>query len=189
MINTLIIGQDINSIIYIFNTFVSKIKEIKITNVVSSIENAISIIRNNNIDLVLLNINMKNKSDINLLKYIRHGNYINKPKIIIISDRIHYAQNNENERDFIVIKKLKNSEKILKQIVKIINNMKEKKDIERRVVQELTNMGYDFKYKGTQYLFDSIIYIYKLNNYDTLNNLEKNVYKQIANKYKKVLII
>lgn len=50
---------------------------------------------------------------------------------------------------------------------------------------DLQEMGYNFKYRGTLYILDAIEYIYKSNNMDLLENLEKNVYNIIANKYNK----
>jgi len=49
----------------------------------------------------------------------------------------------------------------------------------------LEKLGYNWKYKGTNYLLEAIIYIYKNNNLDLLDNLEKNVYKYISCRYNK----
>ncbi len=46
-------------------------------------------------------------------------------------------------------------------------------------------MGYNWKYKGTNYLMEAILFIYTSNNLDLVDNLEKNVYKYIAYKNNK----
>ena len=46
-------------------------------------------------------------------------------------------------------------------------------------------MGYNWKYKGTNYLMEAILFIYTSNNIDLVDNLEKNVYKYIAYKNNK----
>lgn len=56
---------------------------------------------------------------------------------------------------------------------------KERK-IEKVVYEELSLIGYNFKLKGTKYLFETLIYIYKSGKIELVDNLEKNVYKYIA---------
>lgn len=69
-------------------------------------------------------------------------------------------------------------------------NEKEISKITKKIKNELLLLGYNFKLKGTQYLLETIKYIYIKNDMSLLENLEKNVYKYIAeNNGKKVLNI
>ncbi len=62
--------------------------------------------------------------------------------------------------------------------------------ITQKISEELLLLGYNFKLEGTHYLLESISYIYNKNDIKLLENLEKNVYKEIAIKNgKKILNI
>lgn len=74
---------------------------------------------------------------------------------------------------------------------KIILGTDEETDISiirQKVLNELSLLGYNFKLKGTQYLLDSIVYIYTKKNMNLLENLEKNVYRYISEKNNKSLL-
>lgn len=58
----------------------------------------------------------------------------------------------------------------------------------QKVINELLILGYNFKLKGTQYLLDSIIYVYSNKNEEMLENLEKNVYKYVSLKNNKTVL-
>ena len=53
-------------------------------------------------------------------------------------------------------------------------------EIKNDIIKQLLLLGYNFKHKGTHYLIESIIYIYKKEQMELVDNLEKNVYKYIA---------
>ena len=60
-----------------------------------------------------------------------------------------------------------------------------KENLNKDVLFYLSTLGYSFKRNGTMYIAEAILFIYKSNNLDLLDNLEKNVYKYIAHKNKK----
>lgn len=53
-----------------------------------------------------------------------------------------------------------------------------------KVVKELEYIGYKFKYKGTHYLVDTIMQMYKSQN-NMVDNLQTGIYPLIAEKYNK----
>jgi len=63
------------------------------------------------------------------------------------------------------------------------NSITEKK---RRIAEELEEVGYSFKYKGTQYIMEAIL---ELRNKDliSIGNLQTTLYPLIAKKYKKTV--
>lgn len=71
----------------------------------------------------------------------------------------------------------------------LINEIIKMHDIEKiklMIVKELEYIGYQFKYKGTHYLADSILEMYL--QHDTMtDNLQTNVYPLVAKKYNKTL--
>lgn len=188
MIRTLIVEDNLNYVKSMTNLVINRIKEIHITNIATTIAEAINIIINNNIDLVFLDLKLPDATGMELINQIKNMNSIKKPKIIIISSELDLIQDIENKENFCVINKLKDSEFILNEIKEVTNQIKysqNEEQIKKRIVYELDNIGYNFKYKGTQYIYDTILFIYQSNNLDLLNNVEKNVYKFIAYRYEK----
>ena len=59
--------------------------------------------------------------------------------------------------------------------------------IKKKITEELSNLGYNFKYKGTYYLLETIMTIYEHGSEELLDNLEANVYKIIAYKNNKTI--
>ena len=69
----------------------------------------------------------------------------------------------------------------LNNIVTKISKSFETDRVEQYIINELLSIGFDFKYKGTKYLLETILYIYKNKRLELLENLEENVYKYVAN--------
>lgn len=55
----------------------------------------------------------------------------------------------------------------------------QKNEVRNKIVKELKKLKYNFSYKGTKYLVDTICIIYNLKEYYDYN-LEKNIYPLIA---------
>ncbi len=188
MIRTLIVEDNLNYVKSMMNLIINKIKDIHITNIATTISEAINIINNNNIDLIFLDLKLPDATGVELINNIKNMNSIRKPKIIIISSELSIIQNVVDKENFCIIDKLKDTEYIVKTIKEVTNEIKYlqiEEQIKKRIIYELSNIGYNFKYKGTQYIYDTILFIYKSNNLDLLNNVERNVYKFIAYQYKK----
>lgn len=65
----------------------------------------------------------------------------------------------------------------------LVNNFQAKK---KRTIAELEYIGYNFKFKGTQYLLDVILEVHKDDDI-FLNNLQTTLYPIIAKKYGKTI--
>lgn len=166
----------------------SKINRIRVTNIATTISEAINIIKKESIDLILLDLNLPDATGIELINNIRSFNFIKKPTIIIISSELPLIKKAKNEESFSIINKIESSDYILKQIAQTIEEMqyyKIKENLNKDVLFYLSTLGYNFKRKGTMYIAEAILFIYKSNNLDLLDNLEKNVYKYVALKNKK----
>lgn len=73
--------------------------------------------------------------------------------------------------------------------VKELKELIESHDLDVRrekVKRELHYIGYNFKYKGTQYLLDTILQMY-INQNNLVDNLQSTVYPLIAEKYQKTI--
>lgn len=189
MINILIVEDNLQYVKEVLNHVISKFKNIQLSFIATSIEEAIDIINSNHIDLVFLDLKLSVSEEINVIEKIKILNGIREPNIIIISadialkDKIKKLYFNVN-----VIERMSSYECIYKEISRIIykvNYSQQKEKMESKIMSELILLGYDFKYKGTIYFFEAINYIYRNNNFDLLDNLERNVYNYIALKYHK----
>lgn len=188
MINTLIVEDDLEYVKNILNTVINRIKEIHITNIATTIKEAKDIINNNNIELIFLDLKLPDSTGIELINEINRLNLVKKPNIIIISGELTLIKEIKGNYNFCAINKLESDEHIFKHIKQEILEIeypKIEKQVNKEIFIQLSNIGYNFKYKGTHYIFDTISYIYKSNNLDLLDNLEQNAYKYIAYKYKK----
>lgn len=128
---------------------------------------------------------------IELIKKINSLNIIKSPSIIIISGEISLISEFKIKHSICnIIHKSESIEHIynkVKEIINELNYLNFENNIKDEILSELSDLGYSLKYKGTHYILESIIYIYRNNNLDLLDNLEKNVYKYIAFKNNKTI--
>lgn len=189
MIKVLIVENDFEYIKNILNKILYKLDEINVKFIATTIKDALDIIWNNNIDLILLDFNLLDGKGIEVLKKIKNNNSLKKPDIIVMSEEVEQINGLKKEKDiYAIINKLQNEDyiyNVIKQYIWKLKYIENNKNIRETIIFYLKNMGFNFKYKGTIYIFEAIEYIYKCNNMDLLDNLEKNVYKYIALKNKK----
>ena len=164
MINTLIVDDNLVYVKNILNTAINDFDEVRVTHIATTVIEAFNILENNSIDLVFLDLKLPDNNGIEIIKKVKSINCVKEPEIIIISE------------DKQLMNKVISDYKIYNIISKL-----EKDDISN----ELEKIGYNWKYKGTHYILEAIIYIYQSNNMDLLDNLEKNVYKYISYHYNK----
>ena len=88
MIDTLIVEDDINYVLYTINNVLSKINRIRVTNIATTIAEATSVIKRENIDLILLDLNLPDATGVDFINKIKEINFIRKPTIIIISSEL-----------------------------------------------------------------------------------------------------
>lgn len=188
MINTIIIDDNIEYIKSLINSVICNLKNIRITHILTDGKEALNIIENNTVDLILLDLKMPKMNGIELINKIKQMNSLNVPRIIVISGEVDYMYCLKNEliiSDIINKNNMQNIKFHLENTINSIHFLNEEHLIREKIINELINLGYNFKYKGTHYIFDSIMYIYMSNNLELLNNIEKNVYIYISNKYHK----
>ncbi len=189
MIKTLIIDNNFHFVQWLINTISNQIPDVKVENIACTGKEALEIIESKNIDLILLDLQITKINGIGVLRKMQAINLLKMPKIIIISSDMKYIdeikQNKDvyniilkNEAEDVIIRKIK-------QVVWAINYEMDYKNVKEKILQELSDMGYNIKHLGTKYLVEAITFIYESNNYDLTDNLEKNVYKYIAYKHKK----
>lgn len=155
-----IAGNCIKNIKFIMNRIINKVEEINIKSYIATTEEEVlKIVSENEINAILVNSKFIDTTNIKEIDVITIEESINEKQIMDNLISI-------NER--------------------LVNGVNIKK-INKKVIFELSNLGYNFKFKGTQYILETIMYIYKNQSVDLLGNLEKDVYKAIAIKNNKSL--
>lgn len=188
MIKVLIVDNNLNYAQKILNEVLSKIPEINVKYIVTTVHETIEVLRKEEITLILLSSQLQDGTSFDVIKQIKAMNFISEPDIIMISENMHtYNQSVKNQPIFVKTQTGKNIQKTIQNYVYTRKNENEKKQIKDKIISEIKNIGYNFKYIGTIYIIESILYIYMSNNLELFDNLENNVYKYVAFKYQKSL--
>lgn len=177
MIKGLIVDDNFSYSKNILNKIMNEITEINIKYITTTVRETIDILQKENIDLIFLDLELQDGTGIDIINEIT-GN------ITLVNQVI---KNNENYQ---ILSKTQTNEQIQRFIKDYIHNKKfknEEKQIRDKIISEIKNIGYNFKYIGTVYILESILYVYMSNNLDLLDNLESNVYKYVSFKYNKSL--
>lgn len=154
----------------------------RISNIAHTGKEAITLIRKNKIDIILLDEKI---SDMNLKKLINKITIEDSKKyeksFIILGDSKEMILNSIDEKYILdIIPKPTDYEKLL-QDIKSFGNNKEKKDIYEKINKELEKLHFKFSYYGTKYLTEVIYEIYCRNNKLDLN-FSKEIYTVVGKK-------
>lgn len=189
MVKTLIADDNIQYTRNVMNYIFNKTKNIQFTYIATNGKEVLNILQQREFDLLLLDLKMPELGGIDVLNSIKTLNDIKQPKIIIISgeaDLIYRIK--ENPIISNVINKTETLETIYSKIQLLADRIEyegSEKNIREQIIRELSTIGYNFKYKGTLYILETIMYIYQNKEKSLLDNLEKYTYKVIACKNKK----
>ncbi len=191
MLNVLFADDNMDYIKNVANLIFCKNEKVRLVKIANNVREAIECIKECKIDLVFLDLLMPFGGGWKLLEMLEEENYGNKkPKIIVISGdnelvlkiRDKYDIQDAISKDCGINNTISRINKNIDDLIKIKNI----EEYERRTYEELINLKYNTKYKGTKYIIESVIYIMEnINNSMLLENLEKNVYPIIACKHQK----
>lgn len=135
-----------------------------------------------NIDVALLDFKMPIYNADEILQKIHNKDRYLKSFIIISGEFESAKKLYNNEMVFDIINKLSNASTIMSKINELIiskENESTKKNIKKKIINELLYLGYDISHKGTNYLIEVINYIQNNPN-KCLDNLKADVYPVIA---------
>lgn len=188
MINILLVEKDKNYSINLLNSINLRNVDLKIVAILANIKDIASIITQNEIDIILIDINLYNYKEFSMF------DYINKKIILLVEKNSIITETVNNLYILGTITKCNDFSKINYKIKKLINekyqnetnstkkSIKIENKVKRKIINELHYLGYDFLHKGSKYLIESIYIIYFFN-MDYEFNLEKDVYPIVAKKY------
>ena len=176
MINVLIVNKSNSYGVKLLNSISKKNTEIRITNIVNSIEEMYKFTSTSEFDIILIDSNLLVTATLD--KYLDDFMKKHKKSIIIL--------HNENN----LIKKYGkfkcvdrfNFDEVLKKILKVASLKTEYQIIRNKIQKELNYLGYKTSHVGTSYLLEAIYTVFSTN-FD--GSLEGQIYPSIAQKYNK----
>ena len=144
MIRTVIIDNNLDYSKKILNTILSNFKDIQLMYVATTYKKGINIIKNNLIDLVLIDLKLPDNGGIKIIKQLNSMNNIQKPRIVVISGNYELVSQ-VNEKDCIIYK-LDSFEEAYKKIERIISDINYEnngKEVKRFIASEIFKLGYN----------------------------------------------
>lgn len=187
MLNLLIIDEDINNSRYLLNYISENSYQVRVHSIASNLAEGIKLLNTGLIDITLINVDDDITSIVNKLHTISDFYFEKYRKSIII-----FSKNVNNIYPDSYIYEYISSEKDISIIYSKINEIAKNKIAQlnnsfllSKINKELEYIGYNLSYNGTKYLSECIALIY--NNYDSSENLSRNIYPIIAKKYHKTV--
>lgn len=187
MLNLLIIDKDINNSRTLLNYISENSYQVRVHSIASSLNEGIKILNTGLIDITLIHIDDSISSIIANLNTISNTYFEKYRKsVIVLSNNINHVNSNSYIYEYVSSKEnlsvlfLKINEIAKNKIAQLNNSI-----LLNKINRELEYIGYNLSYIGTKYLSECIALIY--NNYDSSENLNKNIYPVIAKKYHKTV--
>lgn len=186
MVNVLVVEDNFYQSKQIVNYILKRNEDIKLYALTYSGKEALEIIQEQKVDIILLDLKLKEMDGTVIIKEIENQKISKyKSSIIIISGEYSLiSQICNSEYVYKCFSKpfdFKELEKSIKDMVHEHKNGKHNK-IKFKIDEELKKLNFNFSYRGTRYLSECIYNMYISNESDT-NHLAKNVYAILAKKY------
>lgn len=191
MINLLIIEDNFIQAQYLINCICSQIPDVRLYNIASTGKEALELIKNKKIDIILLDLKLPDMSGNEIIHYIQENSldkYINS--IIITSayiDLINLLP--ASKYIFSYVFKGADINFLISEIKKLTASKKQFSDknlLIQKINEELHKLNFNFSYIGTRYLSECIYIVSYLDDkYNIV--LQKDVYPIIAKKYNKTI--
>lgn len=191
MVNVLLIEDNLYYCKSFINFIFKKVDNARLYKILTNGTEAIKtlIMDKDKIDIVILDLNIPQFNGVQILEEIERYNLVKyKGSVVVISGEISLISKvMHNTFLYTYINKICGFERIEKEITQLIEiKDQEKNTLENRIFKELQSLNYNFSYLGTQYIGDAIKLVYEYDNIENIK-IEKNIYKKLAQKYKKTL--
>ena len=191
MNNLLIVEDSLIQSHFLINSICREFQNVKLYGVVTTGIEAIDIIKEEKVDLIILDLKLSDMSGIDVINFITKNN-ISKYKssiIVITSENKLLEKIIKNEYVFSYCSKTNNINFITTQIKKLLTEKRQKyynNSIESKIKTELENLKFNFSYIGVKYLQECIYQCYYKKNIYSIN-LNKDIYPAISKKYNKTI--
>lgn len=164
--------------------FISKNNsKLKLHSMAYSGTEAMELITGEDADLILLDLQLTDATGIEIINRIESDNIIKyRNSIILIGDNACRGKSQYIYKYFQRPLKLEKINETIKNLVterEIRDN-----EIVNKIEKELHKLNFNFRYKGTRYVIESIYEIY-INQFIEYDNLSKNIYPIIAKRHNK----
>ncbi|MBQ7411188.1 MAG: hypothetical protein IJW20_07400 [Clostridia bacterium] len=179
MLNILILENNPIICKNLINKIQSSELSAKVFNIAYSESEALEILKNNIIDITILNIN---NCSINFIKFIKKY-FVNMSVIAFTLDSKNFKNDLKYKHLFYeLIQNEPIEQNVFNSLIKLIRlKADSKKHLLSNIYDELEKIHFDLGYKGTQYLCECILLIYPFN-CDRIN-INNVVYTKVSQKY------
>lgn len=164
MYNLLMIEENPSQIRIMVNYIAKKFENIRICNIEYNIENCFSVLKTTEIDIIIIDLENNQNTEIDLIKYIeRNKLYRYKKSIIVKVNQFgHKEISKANQYVLSYINKISEIEHVLHVFIAKKRDMKYLDEIKDKIYKELIELNYNYSYKGTKYLEETILEIYPI---------------------------
>lgn len=175
MLNVLIYSSRLSTIKMLTNEVISKIKEFRISGIITTKEEMSNTLKHSKPDLIfttdkLFVIDLFNS-------FYKHNSF----RVIFISSNEHAKFSNFN-KNLLIIYKQDDSNSILCKLSNFINHNLICSRREK-ATNLLTKLGFNFKLLGTKYLLESILYAHSIEGAASFEKLQRDVYSYVAEQF------
>lgn len=187
MYNLLIVEDNPDYLKNFINIISEELPNIKVNYVTFDATDTFKILDKQSIDIILLDLKLPNRSGFSILKHIVENNlYKYKNSIIAISAELD-TLSVLKYRSYLFSYHFKNVDyasilESLRLLVDEKNNASILLDVRNKIHNELKFLNYNYAYKGTKYLEETILELYKVK-YDFDGTLTQCIYPILARRY------
>ena len=189
MQNLLIIEDDLIQSHNLANTICRANSNIRLYGIVPTGDEAKNIIKEEIVDIVILDLKLPDMTGIELIEFISNNNLEKYEESVIIytGDMSLLSKAINNKYIYNYCSKNMGVEYIVKHINNLVNEKENQfvpSYLNSQIKFELKKLNFDFSYNGTKYLYECIYQAYISDNkYDI--NLDREIYPMISKKYQK----
>ena len=173
------------------NYICKEISNIRLYNIATTGKEALNIIKDKKINIIILDLNLPDMTGIDILNYIDKENIqgLDASIIIVTGEMELLRQVKNNKYIYTYYSKVNGYETIINDIKNIVDEKQktQKSDlITEQIKNELQKLKFNFSYIGTKYLYDCIKECYDREDIYNIN-LKSDIYPILAKKYNKTI--
>ena len=169
MVKVLIICKQLETAKKIFNNIICRIENLQLTGIANSFLEAKSILINNEADIIITT----SKNTISFIK----NNFINYSPGIVIIDSINRVEASYHK--LLILNNVISLNEMKDNVFIFLKNIIEKSQKEK-IANILVQLGFSFKWSGTIYLLDSILYAHSYKGSYNFEQVKRDIYTHVA---------